>query len=74
MTVSCKFCLNQSTCLCVGKLPECPAFSRWICGCCLRYTSVKECSDAHTGVCDIEGEHITIYPSDPACEHFKVSR
>jgi len=71
MTVNCKFCLNQSTCLWVGTLPECPAFSRNTCGRCRRYMSLE---DFWKGLCKIEGRHVTIYGSDPACEHFKEAR
>jgi hypothetical protein len=68
MTVNCKFCLNQNTCLWVGKLPECLAFSRNTCGRCRRYTSFE---DFGKGTCDIEGDRVTIYVSDPACEQFR---
>lgn len=68
MTVNCKFCLNRGTCLQVGLLPECPAFSRNTCGRCQYYTSFE---DFGKGMCDFEGQ-VTIYVRDPACEHFRA--
>jgi len=68
MTVDCKLCLNQRTCQWVGKLPECPAFSRNTCGECGRYVSGEKFG---RGLCEIETRHCTIYVLDPACEHFR---
>jgi hypothetical protein len=67
MTINCKFCLNRPTCLFASRLPECPAFSRNTCGRCRHYTSFE---DFGKGTCDVEGR-VTIYVSDPACEHLK---
>jgi hypothetical protein len=66
--VNCKFCLNKPTCLFASLLPECPAFSRRTCGQCRHYVSFE---DFGKGTCDVEGERVTIYVSDPSCEHFK---
>lgn len=71
MTINCKLCTNQTTCLWVGKAPDCQAFNRNTCGRCRRYTSFE---DFGKGTCDLGGECVTIYVSDPACEHFKDTR
>ena len=71
MTINCKLCTLQTTCQWAGKAPECTAFNRTTCGRCRRYTSFE---DFGKGTCDIEGEGMMIYVSDPACEHFKDTR